>query len=88
MASIRSAIWKATPSRVARAMSARDVARVSPNRGFPRRGLPVWGAQPGQGRDEGDLALGIPLEGEIADLGSRADGLETVAEPLHGAPRR
>ena len=71
MASIRSAIWKATPSRVARAMSARVVARVSPN-SVPRRGLPVWGASPVKaGTKVADFAVGIRLEGESADLVSR-----------------
>ena len=52
MASIRSATWKATPSSVARARSAtRGRAGQAEDRA-PRLGLPVRGAQAGQGGDE------------------------------------
>ena len=54
-----------------------------PEQGSPRRGLPVRGAQARQGGHEGDPAVGIRLKGKGADLGSRADGFEAVAEPLH-----
>ena len=50
-------------------------------------GLPVGGAQAGQGGDEQDARVRVGVEAEAVDLGGGADGLQAVAEPLHGRPR-
>ena len=64
MASIRSAIWKATPSRVARAMSARVVARVSP-KSVPRAaGCQCGAPSPVRAGTKVTLAVGIRPGGQ------------------------
>ena len=64
MASIRSAIWKATPSRVARAMSARVVARVSPKRVPRAEGCQCGAPSPVRAGTKVTFVVGIRLEGE------------------------
>ena len=86
IASIRSATWKATPSRVARARSATRGGAGQAEDRAAGLGLPVGGAQAGQGGDEEDARVGVGVEAEAVDLGGRADGLQAVAEPLHGRP--
>ena len=45
--------------------------------------VPIRGAQADEGRHEIDSARVGHRQGEVFDLGSRADHLEAVAEPLH-----
>src|SRR5664279_1770202 len=70
IASSSAALWKAIDSRAARAIC----AIVE---------LPIRRAEAGEGGNEHDAAVIGNAFGELADLATRADRLETVAQPLH-----
>ena len=65
MASIRSATWNATPSSVARARSATEVARVSPKIA-PRAAGSQYGApRPVKRGHEDELVFAIRRQGKL-----------------------
>ena len=82
MASSRSTICKAIPSSTARAMWARLVPRVRPNRA-PRASARQCGAEPCERRHEGDPVGVFNRGSERFDVWRSLDEAELVAEPLN-----